>query len=580
MNKTKIIATLGPRSQTEEDILHFINAGMNVARINLSHGDRQTHERFIDLVKKARRKADADTAILLDTRGPEIRINDLPADIMLVEGQELTITTDHSSCNDRRVGVNYPGFASDVQEGHRILLDDGKLALRVISVANGDVLTTVVTGGRLSSRKRVALPDSLVNLPSLSDKDKEDIAFGVMKNVDFIATSFVRCADDVWAVRKIIEEHGGNQAIIAKIENRQGVDNLGSILQAAEGLMVARGDLGVEMPAEEVPIIQKRIIHAANLAGKPVITATQMLESMIESPTPTRAEASDVTNAIFDGTDAVMLSAETATGKHPLEAIRFLACCAQISENSLDYDTILAAGLRHRRPVVTDAISYACCATAADLDATAIITATTSGSTARMVARYRPKAPIIAVSPVMETIRQLQLIRGVAPLYCASATTMDEQLDRAIHIATQAQLITNGDLVVITAGMPLQTTGTTNMLKVHTVADICFSGQGIGTATAHGLVRIIETDADWQNLPDEVIVVVSSTNPAMIEHLSRVKGIIAEQPGLTSHAAIVGRELGIPVVCNVHEATSLFENGQLITINGLTGHICYGSSCS
>lgn len=580
MNKTKIIATLGPRTQTEEDISACIRAGMNVARINLSHGDRNTHERLIDLVKKARRKADSDIAILLDTRGPEIRINDLAADLMLEEGQQLTLSADQAAGDSRCVGVNYPGLAADVRTGHKILLDDGKLALRVLSINGGDVLATVIAGGRLSSRKRVSLPDSSVNLPSLSEEDEADIAFGVSKNVDFFAASFVRCADDVWQVRRIIEEHGGRQAIIAKIENRQGVENLDEILQAADGLMVARGDLGVEMPAEEVPIIQKQLIRAANLAGKPVITATQMLESMITSPVPTRAEASDVTNAIYDGTDAVMLSAETATGRYPLEAIRFLASCAGITENSLDYDAILASGLRHRRPVVTDAISYACCATAADLDAAAIITATTSGSTARMVARYRPKAPIIAVSPVMETIRQLQLIRGVLPLYCASAPTMDEQLDRAIHIATQAGLINNGDLVVITAGMPLQTPGTTNMLKVHTVADICFSGQGIGSTTAHGLVRIIETESDWQNLPDEVIVVVSSTNRGMLENLGRVKGIIAEQPGLTSHAAIVGRELGIPVVCNVPDATSFFENGQLITINGVTGHICYGSSCS
>ena len=580
MNKTKIIATLGPRSQTEDEVFAFIKAGMNVARINLSHGDRQTHERLIDLVKKARRRADTDTAILLDTRGPEIRVCDLKADLILEDGQELTITADHATCSTTRIGVNYPEFPAQIREGHTVLLDDGKLALTVIRIEGDDVITRVVAGGRLMSRKRVSLPDTVVNLPSLTAEDIDDIIFGIARNVDFIAASFVRSADDVWEVRRIIEEHGGRQAIIAKIENRQGVDNLDEILEAAEGLMVARGDLGVEMPAEEVPIIQKRIIHRANLVGKPVITATQMLESMITSPTPTRAEASDVTNAIFDGTDAVMLSAETATGRYPVEAIHFLTRCARISEQNLDYDAILAAGLRHRRQVVTDSISYACCATAADLDAAAIITATSSGSTARMVARHRPKAPIIAVSPQPDTIRQLQLVRGVAPLYCASASTMDEQLDRAIHIATQAQLITNGDLVVITAGMPLQTPGTTNMLKIHTVADICFSGQGIGTATAHGLVRIIETESDWNNLPEEVIVVVSSTNQAMIAHLGRVKGIIAEQPGLTSHAAIVGRELGIPVVCNVHDATSIFENGQLITINGTTGHICYGSSCS
>lgn len=342
MNKTKIIATLGPGTATEERIVELIRAGMNVARINLSHGDRASHSHFIDLVKKARRVTGTDTAILLDTRGPEIRVSDLPQPLDLQTGAQLTITADHASFSDDRIGVNYPGLAGDVQPGTRILLDDGKLALEVEKIENGDVLTRILAGGKLASRKRVSLPDCAVNLPSLTEEDADDIAFGARQEVDFIATSFVRKADDVWAVRKILEENGGRQAIIAKIENRQGVENLEEILEAAEGLMVARGDLGVEMPAEEVPVIQKRIIRAANLVGKPVITATQMLESMIVSPTPTRAEASDVTNAIFDGTDAVMLSAETAVGACALEALRFLARCAAISEASLDYESILA----------------------------------------------------------------------------------------------------------------------------------------------------------------------------------------------------------------------------------------------
>ncbi len=358
------------------------------------------------------------------------------------------------------------------ENGCKVLLDDGKLLLEVLAINGDEVTTQVLAGGHLSSRKRVALPGLAVGLPSLSEEDEADIAFGVKQEVDFIAASFVRHADDVWAVRRIIEACGGHQAIIAKIENRQGVENITEILEAAEGLMVARGDLGVELPAEEVPIIQKRLIRAANLVGKPVITATQMLESMITSPTPTRAEASDVTNAIFDGTDAVMLSAETAVGQNPLEAIRFLTRCACIAEASLDYEGILAAGLRHRRAVVTDAISYASCATAADLQAAAIIATTSSGSTARMVARYRPKAPIIAVSSNITTIRQLQLVSGVIPLLSAPASTMDEQLNKSIYAATQVHLVKNGDLVVITAGLPIQTMGTTNMLKVHFVADV------------------------------------------------------------------------------------------------------------
>ena len=578
MNKTKIIATLGPKSQSVLEILALINAGMNVARINLSHGDAQSHELLINNIKKARTQAEKDTAILLDTRGPEIRVGEIGDGIDLVEGQELIISNAHT-VSPSHITVNYPGLAGDVKIGSRILLDDGKLALQVSDITD-DVITKVLTSGHLASRKRVALPDVDVNLPSLSDKDKRDIAFGVEQDVDFIAASFVRQESDVWAVRKIIEENGGDQAIIAKIENRQGVNNLQEIIQAAEGLMVARGDLGVEVPAEEVPIIQKMIIREANFVGKPVITATQMLESMITCPTPTRAEASDVTNSIYDGTDAVMLSGETAVGNYPVEAVHFLVRCATLAEKSLNYEEILARGLQHRRPVVTDAISYASCATAADLSAAAIITATSSGSTARMVARYRPEAPIIAMSSSPSTIRQLQLIRGVVPLLCTFGSSMDDQLDRAIHAATQAKLIKNGELVVITAGMPLGTTGTTNMLKVHTVADICVTGQGIGSNSTQGNIRIIIKESDWQNISKDTIVVVSSTNESMLDNLAKVGGIISEAPGLTSHAAIVGRELGIPVICNIPDALMLFENDQIVTIDGTTGHICYGTEQS
>ncbi len=577
MNKTKIIATLGPATESKEKIVELIRAGMNVARINLSHGNRDSHFKFIEMVKQARRITGTYTGILLDTRGPEIRVGDLIEPLILEIGETLIISAHQPGASCNRIGTNYPGLIYDVRPGNRIFLDDGKLALQVESIQDGDVYTRILVGGKLSSRKRVSLPDCDINLPSLTEQDQQDIAFGVEQKVDFIATSFVRKADDIWAVRKILEDNGGNQAVIAKIESRLGVENLEEILQAADGLMVARGDLGVEMPAEEVPIIQKRIIHAANLVGKPVITATQMLESMITSPTPTRAEASDVTNAIYDGTDAVMLSAETAVGAYPLEAIRFLVRCANITENSLDYEAILAAGLRHKRQTITDSISYACCATAADLGAAAIITSTSSGSTARMVARHRPKAPIIAVSPSIENLRKLQLIRGVTTIFSECSATMDEQMDTSINAVRQAGLIDNGDLVVITAGMPVGTTGSTNMLKVRTVEDLCFIGQGAGGTIAEGTIHIIARESDWQDLPQAAIVVVTATNQSMLVHLRRVQGIIAEQPGLTSHAAIVGRELNIAVVCNVLDAKTLFKNGQTVTIDGTTGHISYGS---
>ena len=574
-NKTKIIATLGPSSFEEEAILSLVEAGMDVARINLSHGDHESHSILIDRVKRSRDKSGKGTAILLDTRGPEIRVGELGAGIMLNKGE--TVTFGNLKPGGDSIPTNYDRLSRDLKPGDIILLDDGKMRLTVLGTSAQEVSAQVVVGGLLQSRKRVSLPDVEVNLPSITDKDEKDIIFGVQQGVDFIAASFVRCADDVWEVRKVIEEAGGNQAIIAKIENRQGVLNLAEILDAADGLMVARGDLGVEMPAEEVPVIQKKLIKEANRVGKPVITATQMLESMILIPTPTRAEASDVTNAIFDGTDAVMLSGETAVGRYPLEAVRFLARSARISEAALDYEAILAEGLRHRRPVITDAISYASCATAADLSADAIITATTSGSTALRVARYRPKTPIIAISSSRASLRKLQLVRGVIPLECAPAANMDEQLNNVVRSAIQAKLLKNGDLVVITAGLPMQTSGTTNMLKVHTVADVCFTGQGIGKKLVSGTIRIINSEKDWQGLPDQAIVVVSKCDYSMLPFISQAAGIIAEAPGLTSEAAMMGRELSIPVICDVSGAKHHLRNGQTVTLNPVLGQIYYGT---
>ncbi len=463
-NKTKIVATLGPSCKTENSVVDLIAAGMDVARINLSHGDRESHTKAIETVKRARERTGKSTAILLDTRGPEIRVGELGTGTFLRNGETVVFSSEAGAPGT--TPVNYDKLADDVDVDDIILLDDGKIKLQVIDTADNRVTARILVGGMLHSRKRVSLPDIEVNLPSISSKDRDDIIFGVEQDVDFFAASFVRKAEDVEHVRKVVSECGGNQAVIAKIENRQGVNNLKEILAAADGLMVARGDLGVEMPAEEVPIIQKRIIKAANIAGKPVITATQMLESMISSPTPTRAEASDVTNAIFDGTDAVMLSGETAVGSYPLEAVRFLARNARISEEALDYESILADGLRYRRPVITDAISYASCATAADLSAAAIITATTSGSTALRVARYRPKTPILAFSSVPATLRKLQLTRGVIPRPCTRSNSLDQQIHHIVHKALKENLIEVGERVIITAGLPLHTVGTTNLLKV------------------------------------------------------------------------------------------------------------------
>ncbi len=469
MKKTKIIATLGPSSSTPAKISALIKAGMDIARINLSHGDRRSHTDLIKNIKNVRQKLGSHTAILLDTRGPEIRTREMRGALMLIEGRPIEISGKALTCTVDCLGVNHGGFAGDVGPGDRILLDDGKMVLEVEAIKGDVVQARIIVGGLLTSRKRVSLPGVDVGLPSVSVEDRMDIVFGIEQEVDFIAASFIRKAEDVLTVREIVAGHGGHQDIIAKIENRQGVDNIEEILDVCDGLMVARGDLGVEVAAEKVPVIQKQLICAANAVGKPVITATQMLESMISSPSPTRAEASDVTNAVMDGTDAVMLSGETAMGKYPVEAVRFLARCTEIAEAAIDYISLLSTGLRRNRQITADAIAYASCAIAADLKAAAILTVTSSGSTARKVAMYRPASPIIAISPVERSIRRLQMIRGVVPLLCDGGSTMDQQIENGIRASLAAGLVAIDDIIAITAGLPLHTAGTTNLLRVHIV---------------------------------------------------------------------------------------------------------------
>ncbi len=578
MQKTKIVATLGPSTDSVEKVYKLIMAGLDVARINLSHGNRANHQRAIDIVKRAREKAGKPTAILLDNRGPEIRIGELAEPLHLTAGQRFIITTDETSRGANRVTTTYPHITRDVDKGQKILLDDGKIILVAEKVTASDIICTVQNAGILTSRKRVALPESIVKLPALSEADIADISFGVEQDVDFIAASFIRKVEDVWEIRNIIEQHGGNIAIISKIENQQGVDNVEAILEASDGIMVARGDLGVELPAEKVPIIQKKIIRMANSVGKPVITATQMLESMITNPTPTRAEASDVTNAIFDGTDAVMLSAETAIGQYPVEAVQFLRRCAVSAEAALDYETLLVHGLRHSQKTITDSISYACCAIARNLQASAIITSTSSGSTARMVSRHHPSTPIVAVSTNEDSIRKLQLVRGVTTVRSRRASTMDEQLDISVKSVKRAGLIRNGDLVVITAGMPLGERGTTNLIKVKVVADICFRGQGASSGKGEGTVQIITKSTDLKKLAKDAIVVLQQSDDTILKELASTNGIIIEKAQISAHTTAVARERKIPVVYNVPGITKTLENGQIITINGSSGQICYGRS--
>ncbi|MBU1418655.1 MAG: pyruvate kinase [Proteobacteria bacterium] len=574
MIKTKIIATLGPASSSVNQIHDLILAGVDIVRINLSHGDHYSQASLISAVKEARVRAGCETAILLDTRGPEIRTSDIEnGHIDLEQGQTFFLTTEEITSSPDRVGVNYKGLTGDLKTGDSILLDDGNLALRVLAVDDNEIKTEVIVGGRLGAHKRVSLPGVKVNLPPLIDKDIEDICFGSEMEVDFIAVSFVRKAEDVLAVRRVVEKAGGRQQIISKIENQEAIDNLEEILDLSDGLMVARGDLGVELPPEKVPLYQKKIIQMANRQGKPVITATQMLESMINNSRPTRAEASDVTNAIFDGTDAVMLSAETAVGNYPLEAVRFLVKSAEISEAALPYEKLLSTGALYSTHSVPNAICYASCAIANDLKAQAILTATQTGDTARLVARHRPSPSIIGMSPDAATRRQMQLIWGVTPLNVQDTDSINEIFDNGIKCAMDQKLLKHGDLIVITAGIPYKIAGSTNMLKIHEVGGVNLHGQGIGKKTVTAKVTVINEPEDLKNFKAGTIMVVYDTDNSMIDAMDKAAGIITEQPGLTSHAAIVGREKNIAVITAAKSAGRKLKNGQLITMNCQYGQI-------
>lgn len=579
MRRTKIIATIGPASEKPEVLVRLIEAGMNVARLNFSHGELSEHGRRIEAVRKAAAEAGKPVGIMLDLKGPEIRIGKfIDGRVLLKEGDPFTLTVEPRDGDQTGVLVQYPHLAEDVQRGQTLLLDDGNIALEVLEVSHPNVHCRVVVGGPLSDRKKLNLPGVSVKLPALSEKDINDIRFGVQMGVDFIAASFVRKATDIIEIRKILEEAGGDQQIIAKVENQEGYQNLEAILKVADGLMVARGDLGVEFPAEEVPIMQKKMIQRANQLGKPVITATQMLESMITKPRPTRAEASDVANAIFDGSDAIMLSGETAVGQFPVDSVATMAKIAQRTERALEYATILAQKSISPLRTVTDAISHATVTTAQDLGAAAIITATRSGYTARMVSKYRPQAPVIAVTPDRSVARTLSLVWGVTTVVKGEATSTDEMIDRAVEGALQAGLIKNGDLVVITAGVPVGIQGTTNLIKVHTVGDVLIRGVGIGQRAATGRARVARTPRELEAFELGDILVTIGTDLDFMPFVEMASAVVAEEGGLTSHAAIVGLNLGIPVIVGAEGATGIITDGTIITVDGSHGLVYRGQA--
>lgn len=471
MRKTKIVCTLGPSTDNEGVLKQMMIEGMNVARCNFSHGTYDEHKKRMDMVKRLRKEVGKPIAILLDTKGPEVRVKNFKeGKVTLEEGQLFTLTADEVEGTKDKVSVTYNRLYEDLEVGMRVLIDDGLIEMKVEKVDKNDIVCRVLNGGVVSNHKGVNVPDVDLSMPYISDKDREDILFGISQDVDFIAASFVQKKEDILQLRKLLEKNGGEDIkIISKIENAQGVANIDDIIEVSDGIMVARGDMGVEIPYEEVPVIQKKIIKKVYRAGKQVITATQMLESMIKSPRPTRAETTDIANAVYDGTSAIMLSGETAAGAYPVEAVRTMVKIAERTEQDVDYRQRFFELEREANPDITDAICHATCTTALDLNAKAIVTVTKSGRSARMVSRYRPEGDIIGCATTEKVCRQLSLSWGVSPVLIKEEQEVFKLFDKAIMAAKKIGLLNEGDLTVITSGVPIGFSGTTNMIKVQIV---------------------------------------------------------------------------------------------------------------
>ncbi len=580
--KTKIICTVGPSTDQPGVLAAMLQAGMNIARFNFSHGSHPDHARRMAMVREASRVTGMPVALMLDNKGPEMRLG-LFAEgkTYLNKGQAFTLTTREVTGDNQLASVNHKLLHTELSPGDTILLSDGLISLQVESISGQDILTTVQNSGPISDRKRVAVPGVHVKLPILSEQDIADIRFGIEQGIDFIAASFVQCAGDILAIRKLLEEAGAQDDIhiIAKIENAAGVRRLEEILKVTDGVMVARGDLGVEIPVEEVPLVQKQIIEKCNKAGKPVITATQMLESMLTNPRPTRAEASDVANAILDGSDAIMLSGESAAGQYPVEAVQTMAKVAVRTEQSLHYDQLLLAKGSGPVQSTTEAISHASVQVAHVLGAAAVLTSTNTGYTARMVSKYRPKSAILAVTPCEKTLRRSLLYWGVYPALVPSSQNTDEMVANAVSGALATAIVKEGDLVVITAGVPVGTSGTTNLIRVHVVGDILLKGTGIGQAAATGKVCIARSakDITCKFQPGDVLV-VKAVDEETAAYAAKAAAIVAEEGGLTSHAAIVGLSFGIPVIVGADGATDRLPDGSAVTVDAARGIVYNGAT--
>lgn len=574
MRKTKIVCTMGPATSDDNVLREMMKSGMNVARQNFSHGDHESHKKVFEQIKRIREELGLPVASLLDTKGPEVRVKQFKnGKAELKDGSIFTLTTNEVDGDEKQVSITYKNLPADIEVGTKILADDGLLEFKVIEITDTDVVCQVIHGGFISNNKSCNFPGIKLTMPYVSERDRSDIIFGCEMGFDFIAASFVTCDEDILEIRKILAENGGEDIkIIAKIENQDGVDHIDDILRVSDGIMVARGDMGVEIQFEEIPRIQKMLIEKGYNAGKQVITATQMLDSMIKNPRPTRAETTDVANAIYDGTSAIMLSGETAAGAYPVEAVRTMAKIAETTEKNINY-----AKRFHNREEdcgdnVTNAISHAACTTALDLRAKAILTVTKTGGTAKLLSKFRPNRPIISCTTSERTWRQLNLSWGVVPLMSREMTTTDELFKHAVDCATAAGLLETGDLVVITAGVPVGISGTTNLLKVHVVGDVLVRGKGLSDKNVTAPLCVAhDNDEALKNFVNGNILVIKETNNEILSLLKSASGIITEKGGTDSHAAIVGLALDIPVIIGAENATGILRSGTVVTMNSSKG---------
>ncbi|MEL6399080.1 MAG: pyruvate kinase [Cyanobacteria bacterium J06626_4] len=578
LRRTKIVATIGPATQDADVLRSLIEAGATTLRLNFSHGTYEDHQRSVRLIRQVSFELNQPVGILQDLQGPKIRLGRFAdGSIHLNKGDKFTLTSRSLPGTQSISSVTYEPLAQEVPNGATILLDDGKVEMKVeaIDKEQNELHCRVVVGGVLSNNKGVNFPGVYLSIKALTDKDRKDLLFGLNQGVDWVALSFVRNPQDVLEIKELIANAGKRVPVIVKIEKHEAIEQMDAILSLSDGVMVARGDLGVELPPEEVPILQKRLINTSNRLGIPVITATQMLDSMVNNPRPTRAEVSDIANAILDGTDAVMLSNETAVGKHPVEAVATMARVAlRTEQENFAHEAQDMVGSPRSIP---NAISQAVARIASQLSASAIMTLTKSGATARNVSKFRPKTPILAVTPHVSVSRQLQLVWGVRPLVVLDLPSASQTFQAAMNVAQEKGFLREGDLVVMTAGTLQGISGSTDLIKVDIVTAVLGTGVGIGEGTVSGRARVAQTGLDVTDFNPGEILVVTHTSADYVEAIRQAGGIVTEDDNLTGHAAVLGLRLGIPVIVGVKNATETIRDGTILTLDTRRGLVYSGS---